>query len=46
LGDEIEQQRRFAGAGLANDVKVAAALLGIEHDQIARDASAEAKLLW
>ena len=46
LGDEVVQQGTLAGAGLADDVEMAAALLGVEHDEIARDAGAEAKLLW
>ena len=46
LRDQVEQQRRFAGAGLADDVEVTAPRLGSEHDQIARDAGAEKKLLW
>ena len=46
LRDQVEQQRRFAGAGLADDVEVPAPLLGVEHDEIARNAGAEAKLLW
>ena len=46
LRDQIEEQRRFAGAGLADDVEVAAPRLGGEHDEIARNAGAEKKLLW
>ena len=42
----LSSKRAFAGAGLADDVEVAAALLGIEHDGLARDAGADAKLLW
>jgi len=46
LRDQVEQQRRFAGAGLPDDVEVSAPRLGDEHDKIARDAGTEKKLLW
>ena len=46
LRNQVQEQRRFAGAGLADDVEVPAALLGVEHDEIARHAGTEAKLLW
>ena len=46
LRDQVQQQRRFAGAGLADDVEVPPPLLGGEHDQIARNAGTEKKLLW
>jgi hypothetical protein len=36
LRDQIEKQRRRAGADLADDVEVSAALLGIEHLETAR----------
>ena len=45
LRDEIEEQRRFAGAGLADDVEVATPRLGGEHGSSARNAGAEKKLL-
>jgi hypothetical protein len=46
LLDEVEQQRALAGAGLADDVEVAAAFLGVEHDGLARnDVGAKANRL-
>jgi len=36
LPDQIEEEGAFAGAGLADDVKMATAFLRIEHDQFAR----------
>ena len=41
----LSKQRALAGAGLADDVEMPAAFLGIEHDGLARDAGADAKLL-
>ena len=46
LRDQVQQQRRFAGAGLADNVEVAPPLFRGEHDQIARYAGTEKKLLW
>ena len=46
LRDQVQQQRRFAGAGLADDVEVAPPLFRGEHDELARDAGAEKQLLW
>ena len=46
LLDQIEQQRAFAGAGLADDVEVPAALVGFEHRQLARGAGADAKRMF
>ena len=45
LADQVEKKGALAGAGLPDDVEVSAALLGIEHDGLARDARADAKLL-
>jgi len=45
LPDQVEKQSALAGAGLSDDVEVPAALLGIEHDGLVRDAGADAKLL-
>ena len=45
LCDQVQQQRRFAGAGLANNVEMPPPLFRGEHDQIARDAGTEKKLL-
>jgi hypothetical protein len=45
LADEIEKRGAFAGAGLADDIEVPAASLGIEHDGFARDPGTDAKLL-
>ena len=45
LSDQIEQEGAFAGAGLADDVKMTAAFLRIEHDQFARRAGTDCKLL-
>jgi hypothetical protein len=45
LRDQVQQQRRFTGAGLADNVQVTPPLLGREHDQIARYAGTEKKLL-
>jgi hypothetical protein len=41
LREEVEQQRALAGAGLADEVEVAAAFVITERDKIARNASAE-----
>ena len=46
LCDQIQQQRRLAGAGLADDVQVPPPLFWGEHYQIARYAGTEKKLLW
>ena len=46
LRDQVQQQRRFAGAGLADDVEMPAPLVGSEHNRITRYAGAEKKLLW
>jgi hypothetical protein len=43
LGNKIKQQRTLAGAGLADDVEMAAALVVVEHDIVARDAGADAQ---
>ena len=45
LPDQIEQEGALAGAGLADDVKMPAALLRIEHDQFARRAGTDCELL-
>ena len=46
LGNEIEKESAFAGAGLADDVKMPAPLLRDEHDKFARGrAGTNAKLL-
>jgi hypothetical protein len=46
LRDQIQQQGGFAGAGLADDVEVAAPLVGREHGELARDAGANGKIVW
>src|SRR5665213_1264624 len=46
LRDEVEEQRGLAGAGLADDVKMPAPFVGIEHLEIARHAGTENELLW
>src|SRR5438067_855883 len=46
LRDQIQEQRRFTGAGLADDVEVPAPRLRGEHDGMARNAGTETKLLW
>jgi hypothetical protein len=46
LCDQVQQQRRFAGASLADDLQMPAPLVGSEHHEIARDAGAEKQLLW
>ena len=45
LADEIEQEGALAGAGLSDNIKMTTALLGIEHDGLARNPGADAKLL-
>ena len=40
LGDEVKEQRALAGAGLADDVEVPAAIVGTEHDWIAQEVQA------
>jgi hypothetical protein len=45
LPDEVEKDGALAGAGLADDVKMAAAFVEVEHDMLARNAGAEANLL-
>ena len=45
LLDEVEEERALAGAGLADDVEMAAALVGVEHDGLARSVGAEANRL-
>jgi hypothetical protein len=45
LPDQVEEQSALAGAGLPDHVEVSATLFGIEHDGLARDAGADAKLL-
>ena len=45
LADEVQQQSAFAGTGLANDVKVPAPLLEIEHDRLARNPGTDTELL-
>ena len=47
-GDEVlptQIESAFAGTGLADDVKMAAAFLRIEHDQFARRAGTDCELL-
>jgi hypothetical protein len=46
LADQVEEKRALAGAGLADDVEVAAALVWCEHDRIAQNGvGTDAKLL-
>ena len=45
LPDQIEQEGALAGAGLADDVKMTTAFLRIKHDQFARWAGTDCKLL-
>lgn len=45
LRDQVEEQRRLSGAGLADDVEVAAPLVRVERHEFARYAGAEAELL-
>jgi len=45
LPDEIEKESALSGAGLPDDVEMAAALLRVEHDSAARMMGADAKLL-
>ena len=45
LVDQVEQDGTLAGAGLADDVEVAAAFVGPEHNRIAQEVGANAKLL-
>ena len=41
----LSKSGALAGAGLADEIEVPAAFLGIEHDGLARDAGADAELL-
>ena len=41
LAQQVEQQCALAGAGLTDEVKMPAALVGRERDKLARDAGAE-----
>jgi hypothetical protein len=44
LPDEVEKESALAGAGLPDDIKVASAVLGVEHDTLARNAGADGDL--
>lgn len=46
LAQQVEQQCALAGAGLTDEVKMPAALVGRERDKLARDASAEGEPMW